>query len=148
MVPIIARHGQWEMFVKKSLRDRFVCFPDIVGMTLLACLMPLAALSFLLLLHSFFSWSFFHTLFEDFFFHKHWLQFLAQQIQTSQQPQVLHPGRSFYSKIELWFTQLLVQVLRIDFHAVDYYLYKRNLYLCWSKHFFAFFVMKESWRLF
>ena len=48
LVPKIARHDQWDLFVKISLRDRLICFAHFVGMTLLACLMPMGVLRSLL----------------------------------------------------------------------------------------------------
>ena len=36
LVPKINRHDYSEMFIKRSLRDRLVCFADFVGMTQLA----------------------------------------------------------------------------------------------------------------
>ena len=54
LVPKITWHDYWGTVVKKSLRDRVICFADFIGMTLLACLayasslLPMAPFLFLL----------------------------------------------------------------------------------------------------
>ena len=42
VVPTIARNGNWEIFVKMSLRDQLIFLADFVGISLLAVFVPLS----------------------------------------------------------------------------------------------------------
>ena len=84
-----------------SLRDRLFCLADFVGTTLLALL-------FLLPLPNCFLRVCLPTLFAavlKFFYQQQHLQFLAQQIPSSQHPRVLRRGRCIYEGMEMWISK-------------------------------------------
>ena len=105
------------MFVKMSLRDRLICFADFVGMTLLA-------LRFLWLPSpNCFLRVCLPTLFAAVL--KFFLPLTTSAISgtASQHLRVLQLGRYIYAKMELQFSQQLVQVHQIPVHVVDQHLY-------------------------
>ena len=128
-----------------SLRDRLICFAYFVGMTVLAVffLLPLPNCSLKICLP---------TLFAAVL--KLFLPLTTSVISGAANSNMSAPtrfaaGTMYLRKMELQFSQQLVQVHRIPVHVVDQYLYRMKSPLVLKQPSCkVFYVRNECWKLF